>query len=167
MTLRADCQVRRLDTSKEGESSGKTTETAIDWSVAFQSTEFRSGLADVVAQAVVQVNQLQSGQIAGQPNLGHINALERIGDAIPGTGVKRRLGLEEGASTSTTKVRQGPAGTDICSTRLKAIDRAAQELGISLSPEKCEGPTTHIVFLGIELDSFAMSARLPPDSLGS
>ena len=106
MTLRADCQVRRLDTSKEGESSGKTTETAIDWSVAFQSTEFRCGLADIVAQAVVQVNQPQSGQIAGQPDLGHINALERIGDAIPGTGVERRLGLEEGASTSTTKVRQ-------------------------------------------------------------
>ena len=78
-----------MDTSKEGESSGKTTETAFDWSVVFQSTEFRAGLADVVAQAVAQVNQRQSGQIAGQPNLGHINALERIGDAIPGTGVER------------------------------------------------------------------------------
>ena len=60
----------------------------------------------------------------------------------------------------------GAAGTNICSTRLKAIDRAAQDLGIPPSPEKCEGPTARIVFLRIELDSIAMSARLPLDKHG-
>lgn len=59
----------------------------------------------------------------------------------------------------------GAAGTDICAKRLAAIHQAAQLVGIPLSPEKCEGPTTRMVFLGIELDSIEMSARLPADKL--
>ena len=31
--------------------------------------------------------------------------------------------------------------------------------------KKCEGPTTRIIFLGIELDSIEMSARLPAEKL--
>ena len=59
----------------------------------------------------------------------------------------------------------GAAGTNICATRLEAIHEAAQQVGIPLSPEKCEGPTTRTTFLGIELDSVEMSARLPADNL--
>ena len=55
----------------------------------------------------------------------------------------------------------GPAGSDVCARRLEAIDTAAQYIGIPLSPEKCEGPSTCLIFLGIELDSIAMTARLP------
>ncbi len=47
--------------------------------------------------------------------------------------------------------------------RLKAIDQAAIEIGIPLSPDKCVGPTTCLVFLGIELGSVHMTARLPDD----
>ena len=36
-------------------------------------------------------------------------------------------------------------------------------MGIPLSPGKCVGPTTWLVFLGIELDSIRMTARLPTD----
>ena len=59
----------------------------------------------------------------------------------------------------------GAAGTDLCAKRLAAIHQAARLVGIPLSPEKCEGPTTRMVFLGIELDSIEMSARLPADKL--
>ena len=59
----------------------------------------------------------------------------------------------------------GAAGTNICANRLAAIDQAAQHVGIPLAPEKCEGPTTRIIFLGIELDSIEMSARLPAEKL--
>lgn len=45
----------------------------------------------------------------------------------------------------------GSAGSTLCADRL----------GIPLSPEKCEGPSTCLVFLGIELGSIAMTARLP------
>ena len=55
----------------------------------------------------------------------------------------------------------GPPNSDICASRLKAIDQAATEIGIPLSPEKCVGPTTCLIFLGIELDSVRMTARLP------
>ena len=57
----------------------------------------------------------------------------------------------------------GPPNSDICASRLKAIDQAATEIGIPLSPEKCVGPTTCLIFLGIELDSVRMTARLPAD----
>ena len=56
-----------------------------------------------------------------------------------------------------------PPSSDICASRLKAIDQAATEIGIPLSPEKCVGPTTCLIFLGIELDSVRMTARLPAD----
>ena len=57
----------------------------------------------------------------------------------------------------------GPPATDICASRLRAIHQAATEIGIPLSPDKCVGPTTCLIFLGIELDSVRMTARLPAD----
>lgn len=50
----------------------------------------------------------------------------------------------------------------------KALATATQtlaELGIPLAPDKVEGPTTCLTFLGIELDTVAMTARLPEDKL--
>ena len=57
----------------------------------------------------------------------------------------------------------GPAGLVSCSESLGSMQRAALDTGIPLAPEKCEGPTTCLVFLGIELDSEHMTARLPHD----
>ena len=39
------------------------------------------------------------------------------------------------------------------------------ELGVSLAPNKIEGPTTRLTFLGIQLDSTALSLSLPVDCL--
>ncbi len=36
-----------------------------------------------------------------------------------------------------------------------------QRLGLPVAPDKVEGPTTTITFLGIELDSVALKIRLP------
>ena len=36
----------------------------------------------------------------------------------------------------------GPPLSDICASRLKAIDQAETEIGMPLSPDKCVGPTT-------------------------
>ena len=38
-------------------------------------------------------------------------------------------------------------------------------LGVPTAPQKMEGPSTTITFLGIELDSIALTARLPPEKL--
>jgi hypothetical protein len=59
----------------------------------------------------------------------------------------------------------GPAGALVCSNSLSAIQRASLDIGIPLAPDKCEGPTTCITFLGIELNSMDMTARLPQDKL--
>ena len=40
-----------------------------------------------------------------------------------------------------------------------------QQLGLPVSPEKLEGPSQTITFLGIEIDSITMEARLPKDKL--
>lgn len=39
--------------------------------------------------------------------------------------------------------------------------RLCEYLGIPMAPDKTEGPTTCLVFLGIEIDTVAMRARLP------
>ena len=41
------------------------------------------------------------------------------------------------------------------------IENMARALGLSFQPKKMVRPTTHLEFLGLELDSEAMEARLP------
>ena len=50
-------------------------------------------------------------------------------------------------------------------TALGTAIRTLSDLGIPLAPEKVEGPSTKLTFLGIELDSDLMTARLPEDKL--
>ena len=52
-----------------------------------------------------------------------------------------------------------------CSEFLSAIQKASLDIGIPLAPDKCEGPTTCITFLGIELNSLDMTACLPREKL--
>ena len=59
----------------------------------------------------------------------------------------------------------GPAGTPTCSNSVNAIQQASRDLGLPLAPDKCEGPTTCLIFLGIELNSVSMTARLPTNKL--
>ena len=59
----------------------------------------------------------------------------------------------------------GPTGSDVCAESLKSIQRASTDSAIPLAPEKCEGPSTCLVFLGIELDSIQITARPPQDKL--
>ena len=59
----------------------------------------------------------------------------------------------------------GPADSMVCSNLLNAIQQASLNIGIPLAREKCEGPTTCITLLGIELNSIDMTARLPNDKL--
>ena len=47
-----------------------------------------------------------------------------------------------------------------CQRALTTILDTCQELGIPVAPEKTEGPTTKLIFLGIQLDSVAMCTAL-------
>ena len=50
-------------------------------------------------------------------------------------------------------------------TALEVASATLAELGIPLAPGKLEGPTTKLTFLGIELDTSAMIARLPEEKV--
>ena len=50
---------------------------------------------------------------------------------------------------------------------LNTFTKLCAQLNIPLAPHKTEGPATTLTFLGIELDTVAMQARLPSDKLTS
>ena len=47
----------------------------------------------------------------------------------------------------------GPPASPVCGLSLRAIQQAAVDIGIPLAPDKIEGPTTRLTFLGIEWNS--------------
>ena len=57
----------------------------------------------------------------------------------------------------------GDPGTDECHRALRTLLRTCEDLGVQTSPAKTEGPATRLTVLGIEIDSLAMTLRLPDD----
>ena len=59
----------------------------------------------------------------------------------------------------------GPPVSNQCSRALATIKATCTRLRVPLAPEKCVGSTTCITFLGIELVSIELCARIPSDKL--
>ena len=59
----------------------------------------------------------------------------------------------------------GPADSSVCAHNVKTILHMDSQVGIPLAPNKLEGPTTRLVFLGIFIDSNCMETSLPDDKL--
>ena len=59
----------------------------------------------------------------------------------------------------------GKPNSQECQTGLQRLTGLCTHLGIPLAEDKLEGPSTVLTFLGIELDSTALQARLPEDKL--
>ena len=59
----------------------------------------------------------------------------------------------------------GPPGTEDCERALTTTLSLCQRLGVPVSQKKLDGPTTCLVFLGVELDTVALELRLPGDKL--
>ena len=59
----------------------------------------------------------------------------------------------------------GPPNSKICADNVNTMIHMASHLGIPLVPEKLEGPTTSLVFLGILIDTNCMETALPEDKL--
>ena len=55
----------------------------------------------------------------------------------------------------------GPPASQLCQRHVDVAFATFQRLGLPLHPDKCEGPSTTLTFLGIELDSVSQVARLP------
>ena len=59
----------------------------------------------------------------------------------------------------------GPPSSPLCVSQVDTMVKTADRLGIPLAPDKLEGPTSRLVFLGILIDSTLMECSLPPDKL--
>jgi len=57
----------------------------------------------------------------------------------------------------------GPAQSQESQQALDTTMATFASMGLSVAPEKTEGPTTSLVFLGIEIDTLRLQLRLPPD----
>ena len=54
----------------------------------------------------------------------------------------------------------GPPNTNTCQSNMDAMARACSVINAPTKPEKTEGPSTTITFLGIQLDSMTMQASI-------
>ena len=59
----------------------------------------------------------------------------------------------------------GPPGSTECASSLHALEQLCALLGVPIAHEKTVAPATCLVFLGIEIDTSVMQARLPRDKL--
>ena len=59
----------------------------------------------------------------------------------------------------------GPPGHAACATALETALDTCRQLGVPVAAHKTEGPATQLTFLGIQVDTHAMSLNLPRDKL--
>ena len=59
----------------------------------------------------------------------------------------------------------GAPGSDECAAALRKLLDVFQRLGLPVALNKLEGPSSKLVFLGLELDSRALEVRLPQHKL--
>ena len=61
----------------------------------------------------------------------------------------------------------GPNQSDICKNSMQTIIFLFARLGVPLAPDKVEGPTNVLTYLGIVIDTNLMELRLPEDKLSA
>ena len=61
----------------------------------------------------------------------------------------------------------GPPESNACSEALSVLEEECAQLGVTLAPEKTEGPTTRIRFLGIDIDTGTGYLYFPEDKLAN
>ena len=60
-----------------------------------------------------------------------------------------------------------PPGSIKCASSLHALEQSCALLGVPIAHEKTVTPTACLVFLGIEINTSVMQARLPGDKLAA
>ena len=59
----------------------------------------------------------------------------------------------------------GKAESDECKANMVTLLATCERLGVPIAPDKCEGPSTRLTYLGIEIDTVQMQLRLPEEKL--
>ncbi|XP_070556467.1 uncharacterized protein [Ptychodera flava] len=89
---------------------------------------------------------------------------DHIADAIHWI-ISRRADTEDLLHYLDDYFGAGPPRPDKCQQLLNTMVSVCHDLGVPTAPEKIEGPSPIIIFLGIELDTIKMVMRLPNNKL--
>ena len=79
--------------------------------------------------------------------------------------ILRRRGVDHVAHYLDDFIILGAPHSSQCAHSLRIVVDTCAELGVPLALDKCEGPSTCLTFLGIELDTKTRTLRLPRDKL--
>ncbi|KAL5469194.1 hypothetical protein EMCRGX_G030413 [Ephydatia muelleri] len=79
--------------------------------------------------------------------------------------ILRRRGVDHVAQYLDDFIILGAPHSSQCAHSLRIVVDTCAELGVPLALDKCEGPSTCLTFLGIELDTKTRTLRLPRDKL--
>ena len=69
------------------------------------------------------------------------------------------------STTTSTTITVGRPGSSECLNNLQIMLKVCNDTGTPVEPEKTEGPSEILVFLGIEIDTTTMQLRLPAEKL--
>ena len=75
--------------------------------------------------------------------------------------VIRRRGVEYKLHYVDDLIVLGHPGTDECANGMSTSISTMEELGAHVDPDKNEGPSTCLPFLGVEVDTIQLEVRLP------
>jgi len=59
----------------------------------------------------------------------------------------------------------GPSDSENCNILMQTFDQICQKLGVPINDNKTVWPTTLLTFLGLDIDTIAMTLRIPNDKL--
>ena len=76
-------------------------------------------------------------------------------------------GIEDLLQCSDDFILAAPANSVVCASNLQVALAVVVRLGLPLHPQKCLGPASCMVILGIELDTAAQIACLPADTFSA
>ena len=79
--------------------------------------------------------------------------------------IMERMGVQWVAHYIDDFITIGDPDSFECHENAVIMHSACDRVGLPVKPEKDEGPTTILSFIGIELDSIALEIRLPRDKL--
>ena len=79
--------------------------------------------------------------------------------------ILRRKGVDHVAHYLDDFINLGTPHSSQCADSLRIVVDTCTELGVPLALDKCEGPSTCLTFLRIELDTETRTLRLPRDKL--
>ena len=144
----------------QGSSDTPASGSSIDWSSAFASTEFRSGLAEIVTQTMAQVSPPASQVTAPEVGTGEVSQPTTVAppDNSQGTFIVAPSFVRAiGASTSTA----GQSSPMVNSNLLTNSTANVPNLPQSFDHEPVTGPTLPLPAIGIS-SAFILGPGRPP-----